>query len=187
MEGIIDPVDIASIIEGCRQNKRASQHRLYEQFYNYAMTIARRYTGNLEASEEVVNDAFFKAFTKINLYSGDQPFRFWFRRVLINTAIDHMRARMNMPALTELQPWHDSEAEPGIVEDLTREQIIALLDHLPPGYRAVFNLFVVDGYSHEEIAELLNISIGTSKSNLARARQHLKGIFSNDFEFTRKI
>lgn len=187
MEGIIDSVDILQIIDGCRQNKRASQHRLYAQFYNYAMTIARRYTGSLEAAEEVINDAFFKVFTKINLYSGEQPFRFWFRRVLINTAIDHMRTKINHPLTAELQPWHDAETDPGIVEDLTREQIIALIDHLPPAYRAVFNLFVVDGYSHEEISDLLNISTGTSKSNLARARQHLKEILSHDFEFTRKI
>lgn len=187
MDGIIDSVDILQIIEGCRQNKRASQHRLYAQFYNYATTIARRYTGNLEAAEEVVNDAFFKVFTKINLYSGEQPFRFWFRRVLINTAIDHMRAKLNTPPMAELQPWHDAESEPGIVEDLTREQILALIDQLPPAYRAVFNLFVVDGFSHDEISDLLNISTGTSKSNLARARQHLRGILSDDFEFSRKI
>ena len=187
MDGIIDSVDILQIIEGCRQNKRASQHRLYAQFYNYAMTIARRYTGNLEAAEEVVNDAFFKVFTKINLYSGEQPFRFWFRRVLINTAIDQMRAKLNTPPMAELQPWHDAESEPGIVEDLTRGQILALIDQLPPAYRAVFNLFVVDGFSHDEISDLLNISTGTSKSNLARARQHLRGILSDDFEFSRKI
>ena len=178
--------DIVQVIEGCRQNKRASQHRLYAMFYNYAMSIARRYTGNAETSEEVVNDSFFKVFTKIHLYSGEQPFRLWLRRVIINTAIDRLRSSLSTPPMQALQPWHDSESDAGIVENLTREQIFAMLDQLPPAYRTVFNLFVVDGFAHEEIAGMLEVSVGTSKSNLARARQHLKSILSEDFEFSRK-
>lgn len=179
-------VQIEALIDGCRKNHRASQQRLFAQFYNYAMTIARRYTGNIETAEEVVSDAFFKVFSKIHLYSGAQPFRFWLRRVIINTAIDYFRADLHSLQTTELQPWHDEENDMGIVETLTREQILGMLDQLPPAYRTVFNLFVVDGFSHEEIAATLNISTGASKSNLARARQHLKTIFSHDFEFSRK-
>jgi len=175
-------IELRSIIDGCREGQRASQQRLYARFYNYAMTIARRYTGSIETSEEVVNDAFFKVFTKINLYSGDQPFRLWLRRVVINTAIDRLRSSLNAPPTAELQPWNDPESDSGVVEDLTREQILAMLDHVPPAYRTVFNLFVVDCYSHEEIAALLGISAGTSKSNLSRARQHLKTILFTDLE-----
>ena len=187
MDGIIEPVELDQLIDGCRQHKRASQHRLYALFYNYAMTIARRYTGQLETSEEVVNDAFFKVFTKIDLYAGDLPFRFWLRRIIINTAIDRLRGALSATPTLELQAWHDAELDAGIIEDLTREQILALLDQLPPAYRAAFNLFVVDGFSHEEIAVMLQISVGSSKSNLARARQHLRAIFINDFEFSKKI
>ena len=180
-------MDIEHLLEGCRQNKRASQHQLFALFFNYAMTIARRYTGNPESAEEVVNDAFFKVFTKIQLYDGEQPFRFWLRRVVINTAIDRLRSSLNQNPVTELHPWHDSHTDPGIVEDMTRDQVLAMLDMLPPSYRTVFNLFTVDGFSHEEIADTLGISVGASKSNLARARQHLKSIFADDFEFSRKI
>jgi len=180
-------VNTEQLLEGCRQNKRASQHQLFAMFFNYAMSIARRYTGNIESAEEVVNDSFFKVFTKIHLYNGDQPFRFWLRRVVINTAIDRLRSGLQQSKVTELQPAHDSLAESGIVEDMTREQILSMIDQLPPSYRTVFNLFTVDGFSHEEIAETLNISVGASKSNLARARQHLKAIFADDFEFSRKI
>lgn len=154
--------------------------------YNYAMTIARRYTGSLESAEEVVNDAFFKVFTKISQYSGEQPFNLWLRRILINTAIDLFRSNINKAQTTELQVWHEPEMESGIEERLTREQILALLDQVPPAYRTVFNLYVVDCYTHEEIAELLNISVGASKSNLSRARQHLKTILSTEFNFTKK-
>ncbi len=180
-------MNLNHLLDGCRQNQRASQQRLFAMFYNYAMTIARRYTGNTEAAEEVVNDSFFKVFTKIHLFNGEQPFRFWLRRVVINTAIDRFRSNAHQVQFTELQTWHDGRDELGIVEDLTREQILSMLDQLPPSYRTVFNLFVVDGFSHEEIAEKLGISIGASKSNLARARQHLRTIFADDFEFSKRI
>jgi RNA polymerase sigma-70 factor (ECF subfamily) len=107
--------------------------------------------------------------------------------VVINTAIDRLRSGLHNHQVTELQPWHDVQNEPGLVEDLTREQILDMLDLLPPSYRTVFNLFTVDGFSHEEIADTLGISIGASKSNLSRARQHLKTILADDFEFSRKI
>ncbi len=186
MEDIIENLDLHHLLDGCRQGKRSSQYRLYALFYNYAMTIARRYTGSLENAEEVVNDAFFKAFTKLDLYSESLPFRFWLRRIVINTAIDRFRSNLSTPASVELQAWHDPEMDTGIVENLTREQILAMMDHLPPAYRTVFNLFVVDGYSHEEIAETLQITIGTSKSNLSRARQHLKTLLTDEFEFSKK-
>lgn len=186
MEDINENLELHHLLDGCRHGKRSSQYRLYTQFYNYAMTIARRYTGTLETAEEVVNDAFFKVFTKIDLYSDSMPFRFWLRRIVINTAIDRFRTGMNMPTPVELQAWHDPELDTGIVESLTHEQILAMLDHLPPAYRTVFNLFVVDGFSHEEISETLQISVGTSKSNLSRARQHLKALLTDEFEFSKK-
>lgn len=138
--------------------------------------------GSQEMAEEVVNDAFFKVFTKIHRYESTQPFRPWLRRVIVNTAIDRLRANLNMAVATELQPWHDTGTVTGIEEALTREQIWALLDQLPPAYRAVFNLAVVDGFSHEEIAEALQISIGASKSNLSRARQFLKKMLKTELE-----
>jgi RNA polymerase sigma factor (sigma-70 family) len=176
-------VNIDEIIDGCRQNQRASQQRLFVQYYNYAMTIARRYMGNIEIAEEVVNDSFFKVFTKIHLFSGGQPFRPWLRRIIVNTAIDRIRANMSLQPETELQSWHDPGTLTAIEEDLTREQIWAMLDRLPPAYRTVFNLAVVDCFSHEEIASTLGISIGTSKSNLSRARQYLKTLLKTEFEF----
>lgn len=186
MGDINDNLDFHQLLDGCRQGKRSSQYRLYVQFYNYAMTVARRYSGTLETAEEVVNDAFFKVFTKIDLYSDSLPFRFWLRRIVINTAIDRFRAGIHVPAPVELQAWHDPEMDTGIVETLTHAQILAMLDYLPPAYRTVFNLFVVDGFSHEEIAETLQISVGTSKSNLSRARQHLKTMLTDEFEFSKK-
>lgn len=175
-------VSINQIIAGCRSHQRASQQRLFAHFYNYAMSIARRYMGDAESAEEVVSDAFFKIFTKIHLFSDGQPFRPWLRRVLVNTAIDHLRSNMAIPPETSLEVWHDTGTLTGIEDVLTQAQIWSLLDRLPPAYRAVFNLAVVEGFSHEEIAKTLQISIGTSKSNLSRARQHLKAILKKEME-----
>lgn len=184
--------ELVKLLDGCRRQERASQHRLHAQYYHYAMTVARRYAGNQEAAEEVVNDVFFKVFTKIQQFvpgGGDlvKGFTGWFRRIVVNTAIDRCRADIGQP---ELEAWthrHDGETDPGIPESLTFGQILALLDQLPPAYRTVFNLHVADGYSHEEIAELLGISVGASKSNLSRARQHIKRLLTNEIAFDRKL
>lgn len=176
-------MNLDQIIEGCRGGDRRSQQQLFSRFYNYAMTIARRYMGSRDLAEEIVSDAFFKAFTKINLYEGSMPFQPWLRRIVINTAIDRLRSniaeKLAQDSLAQTEPYEDST----IIADLTREQIWAMLDNLPPGYRAVFNLAVVDGYTHEEVAETLGITIGASKSNLSRARQYLRRLLRNEFEF----
>ncbi|HMX39039.1 MAG TPA: RNA polymerase sigma factor [Saprospiraceae bacterium] len=172
--------ELQQLLQGCRAQQRSSQQRLYALYYNYAMSIARRYSERLDSAEEVVNDAFFKVFTKLHLYSEAMPFKSWFRRIIINTAIDRYRSNLREMDMQELLPGQEPDVDMGIAEDLTREQIFGMLDQLPPAYRAVFNLFVVDGYSHEEISEELSISVGASKSNLSRARQHLKKILHHE-------
>lgn len=176
-------VNLDQIIEGCRRGDRRSQQQLFSRFYNYTMTIARRYMGSRDLAEEVVSDTFFKAFTKINLYEGSMPFQPWLRRIVINTAIDRLRSNIAEKISQDSLVQTELYEEPSIIADLTKEQIWAMLDHLPPGYRAVFNLAVVDGYTHEEVAESLGITVGASKSNLSRARQYLRRLLRNEFEF----
>jgi RNA polymerase sigma factor (sigma-70 family) len=180
----INERELPQILEGCRRQERASQYRLYTGFYAYSMSIVRRYIRHPETAEEVINDAFFKLFTKFDLFSGAQLFRPWLRRILINTAIDRLRSEMRHPLMEEIQNAQEADADQGLIEALTYEQVLKMLDKLPPSYRTVFNLFVVDGFSHEEIAETLQISIGASKSNLSRARQHLKTYLSEEYFFS---
>ncbi len=174
--------EITQLLEGCLAGNRISQNRLYAGFYNYAMSIAVRYMGSHDAAAEVVNDTFFKVFTRLDKYNPDWPFRFWLRRVLVNTAIDRLRARKRLPITEDIdRVGSHPEIESSIIADMTREQILRALHRLPPAYRTVFNLFVVDELSHDEISQLLGISIGASKSNLSRARQHLKQIFEHEY------
>ena len=174
-------LELNEIINSCRERNRASQGRLYNQFYNYAMTVARRYVGATHEAEEVVNDAFFKVFTKLDLYGGELSFKSWFRKIIVNTAIDRIRAQQRLPKLQELDYTSaDSPLEAELFAPMTKQQILKSVDKLPPAYRTVFNMYVVDECSHEEISQMLGISVGGSKSNLSRARQILKTIFEHE-------
>jgi RNA polymerase sigma factor (sigma-70 family) len=166
---------LASIIRGCARKERASQELLFDMFYNYAMSIAMRYIGVFEEAEEIVSDSFIKIFSRIDThYSPDLTFKGWLRRIVINTTIDRYRAMKTRQPTKELNDALYVEQNDGIIEQLTREQILSLVQHLSPQYRTVFNLYTVDKYSHNEISELLGITEVTSRTNLSRARQGLK-------------
>jgi RNA polymerase sigma factor (sigma-70 family) len=171
-----DPV-LADLLAGCLRGDRRSQERLYRQFYGFAMAIGLRYTQNRDEALEVVNDGFLKVFTHLGQYDVAQPFTPWFRRILVNSALDMYRR------VAKHQHQYDLDAATGIVSDspdaysqLAYEDLMAIIQQLSPAYRLVFNLFVIDGYSHDEIAARLSISVGTSKSNLARARENLRAL-----------
>lgn len=138
-----------------------------------------RYVPNREETVEVVNDGFLKVFQKVEMYDAEKPFKLWLRRVMINTALDHYRQN------AKHQPQEDLSVVENVVastenanaySQIAHEELLALVQQLTPAYRAVFNLYVIDGYSHDEIGQMLGISEGTSKSNLARARENLRNM-----------
>ena len=167
-------------LEGCREGKRTSQQRVYGHFYQYALTVCLRYAATMDEAKEVMNDAFFKIFTKIDHYNPEYSFKGWLHRVVVNTAIDRYRSRQNQPRTEDITEAQSVEIETEVVENLTREEIFKMVQHLPPAYRTVFNLFVVDGYSHPEIGQLLGITEGASKSNLSKARMKLKQMLTTN-------
>lgn len=169
--------ELTILIEGCCRQDSRSQEKLYDLFYNYAMAVGIRYTTTFEEAQEVVNDAFIKVFRYIAThYAPTYSFKTWLRRIIINTALDRLKAKKQVFIINdEYQKYHVG-IESEIVEQLTREQILNYVQKLPPQYRTVFNLYVADGYTHPEIAALLHISEATSRSNLSRARQLLKNI-----------
>ncbi len=141
------------------------------------MTICSRYASHREEAKEILNDAFFKVFTKLDKYQGDQSFKSWLNRILVNTAIDHYRKRRHDEQTIDLVHASHLRTEESPLEQLSAKELLALVQQLPPSYRMVFNLHVVEGYSHPEIAEKLGISKGTSKSNLSKARLKLQSLF----------
>lgn len=162
------------MVEGCLKNKASAQEKLYKHFYGYAMSIALRYAGTKDESREILNESFFKVFTRLEKYDVEKSFRGWLRRIVINTAIDYYRANKRYINSTEITVAEEKEYDFDIIERLTAEEILDLLQDLPTHYQMVFNLYELEGYSHKEIGKMLDIPEGTSRSNLTRAKQKLR-------------
>lgn len=173
--------NIQLLIEGCRRGNRASQLKLYEHFYSYGLSITLRYSKNREEALEILNDSFLKAFLKIDQYDSDLPFKPWLRRILINSSIDYHRKYSRLNETLDIKPSSElaTASYNFALDNLEFDDLIIVLQKLSPAYRLVFTLYVVEGFKHQEIAEKLNIGIGTSKSNLAKARMKLKSILQS--------
>lgn len=162
---------------------RKSQEKLYRQFYGFAMSVCMRYTQSRDEALEIVNDGFLKIFSKGDQYDSKYPFKAWFRRIIVNTALDFYRSQQKHyfhENIEEAFEVFSNDSSP--LSQLNHEEIIMLIQRLPSGYKMVFNLFVIDGFSHEEISNQLGISIGTSKSNLSRAREALRKMILKEEE-----
>ena len=176
------------IVASCKNGDRESQKMLYKHFYGYAMSICLRYSKNREDAIEVLNDSFLKVFKKLDTYDQEKPFKAWLRRILINTSLDYIRLNKKHFYHSDIDHVESAEFVEEIgLSSLSYEEILAMVQSLPPSYKTVFNLYVIDGYSHQEIAEMLKISEGTSKSNLFKARMHLKKILkiTNEDEYAK--
>jgi len=180
-------------IRGCALNKRESQKKIYSSFYGYAMSICHRYTSHEEDATEILNDGFLKVFVEIYRFKPAytdtvNSFKGWIRKIMIYTAIDHFRKNVKHRMTTELNEtyMHLPDGDEDALSKISHEEIINAIKFLTPGYRTVLNLFIIEGFSHDEIAKELGISIGTSKSNLAKARKQLQKILLQHNEITHK-
>jgi RNA polymerase sigma-70 factor, ECF subfamily len=173
---------IASLLEGCRQGLRSSQKGLYDNLWQYAFTICSRYTSQEAEAMEVMNDGFVKVFMNIHKFNQLESvmlipaFKSWLKKIMIFTAIDHYRAELKHSHHHDVHELSErlKNNDHGPVDNLSYKELMGLVQCLSPAYRMVFTLFVIEGFSHEEIADRLNISVGTSKSNLAKARDNLR-------------
>ena len=180
-------------IRGCALNKRESQKMIYSSFYGYAMSICHRYTNHEEDATEILNDGFLKVFVEIYRFKPAytdtiNSFKGWIRKIMIYTAIDHFRKNVKHRMTTELNEtyMHLPDGDEDALAKISHEEIINAIKFLTPGYRKVLNLFIIEGFSHDEIAKELGISVGTSKSNLAKARKQLQKILLHHNEITHK-
>lgn len=164
------------LIQGCKRNDRDSQRLLYQHYYSYALSICIRYSRNTAEAKEVVNDGFMKVFGKIDQYNPDSSFKGWIRKIMINASIDQYRKELKHQQQSPVEYAHSVFTQPQAITNLSHEELIGLVQKLTPAYRAVFNLYVIDGYTHEEIGKILGISDGTSKSNLLKARENLRSM-----------
>ncbi|QFZ54390.1 sigma-70 family RNA polymerase sigma factor [Oceanihabitans sp. IOP_32] len=165
------------LIENCKINDTKAQGELYKLFSSKLFSICLKYSRNYAEAEDNLQDAFLTIFNKIEHYKNKGSFEGWLKRITINTALQRYRSEKKFDLIHEnIQ----DEAEIEICQDpIPLDYLLKIIQELPDRYRLVFNLYVLDGYSHKEIANMLNINIGTSKSNLFRARQTLKDTIEN--------
>jgi RNA polymerase sigma factor (sigma-70 family) len=171
------------LIKGCLRRDRVSQQQLFDLYSSKMYTICYRYVKNPMEAEDILVTAFTKIFERLNQFKGDGSFEGWIRRVMVNEALTFLRKSRNMYLETDLE---QADREPNydqLSDHLEAEDLMRMIQELPAGYRLVFNMYAIDGYSHKEIAEQLGISENTSKSQLSRARTYLQKLLM-DYEGT---
>ncbi len=164
-----------ALIESCRRKDRKAQKALYDHYAPMMLGVCRRYVKTREDAEDVLLEAFFKVFSNLQQFKGEGSFEGWIRRIVINESLMFLRKTHNLHIRVELQPT-DIKTSTTVVDKLAAQDIIHLLNQLPTGYRTIFNLYVIEGYKHREIADLVGISINTSKSQLILAKKRLRDL-----------
>ena len=179
---------LKAIIDGCLQNDRRSQEQLFKLFYGKMLPVCIRYVSDRDTAQEVLQEGFIKIFEKLGAFDHKGSFEGWIRRIVANTAIDAIRKSKKDPYRTDNDNDFKIGAEDLMVDreemetlDLKAQVAMEAVQKLSPAYRAVFNLYVLEEYSHKEIGAILGISEGTSKSNLAKAKMNLQKILSEKF------
>lgn len=163
------------VIEGCKRGDRKFQEILYHQFTAKLYAICWRYAPNAETAQDLLQEGWIKVFNNIEKYRGDGSFEGWLKRIFVNTSIEFFRKKANnMYVVTENENIQLPTLTENAIDQLQEEDILRVIQTLSNGYRTIFNMYVIEGFTHKEIAEQLGISEGTSKSQLARAKQILQ-------------
>ncbi len=163
------------------------QQELYERFAPKMFGVCLRYAGNSEEAEDILQEGFIKIFNKMSSYRGDGSFEGWVRRIFVNTAIEHFRKKTYLQPITETEENTVEGKYLSVLDSLAEKDIISLVQQLSPGYRTVFNMYVVEGYTHKQIAEILGISEGTSKSQLSRAKLILQDLVKSLIDKRKRV
>ncbi|TAE60866.1 MAG: RNA polymerase sigma factor [Bacteroidetes bacterium] len=165
------------ILQGCLAGDRQAQRTLYERFKNQMFVQCLRYADSREEAEDILHEGFVKVFRDLHQYSGQGPLGAWIRKVMVNTALQQLRKNQRLIPTTQIEHVPDTGDDDPVIqafEGNNARELIRLLQSLPAGYRTVLNLYVLEGYSHKEIAEQLQINVSTSKSQLLRAKEMLR-------------
>ncbi|MEO6612669.1 MAG: RNA polymerase sigma factor [Chitinophagaceae bacterium] len=166
---------IELLIDGCKKDDRQAQEKLYRSFYRVMMNLCLRYTKNERDALEVLNTGFYKVYKHISRFDAAKASLYtWIRTIIINSCLDFIRAKQSLSGAGELEQAANIHVPPAVIASLSASAILQLVRQLPPATQAVFNLYVMEGYSHIEIARIAGISEGTSKWHLSEARKKLQ-------------
>lgn len=165
----------ADWIEGAKGGDRRCQKAIYDLLSPKMYAVCIRYMGDQESAEDILQDGFVTLFTKLDSYSGEGSFEGWARKIFVNTALMSLRKKDALKNSEDVEAaWDISSEDPGAMEKIGCKDLLRMVSGLPPGFRTVFNMYVIEGYSHKEISEMLGISETTSRSQLQRARVFLQ-------------
>ena len=168
------------LIRQCKAGSLKYQELLYKQFYGYAMGIGLRYCPNRDDALEVINDAFIKAFNSMGNYDIAKPFKAWLRTIVVNTAIDRRRKDLKLQLNIELDNAGPIIGHASAIDNLNAQDILNLMKELPAIQLTIFNLYEIDGYSHEEIGQMLAIPVSSSRVYLSRAKEKLRALIKSE-------
>lgn len=176
-----------NIIKGCLAGNRAAFQLLYDTYAAKMFGVCIRYTKNREDAEDILQESFVKVFDNLKQFKKKGSFEGWIRKIMVNTALYHYRNNSNLYAVTSIEEaGTEVISEEVVFSQIETNDLLKMVQTLPPAYRTVFNLYVIEGYSHKEIAALLGVSEGTSKSNLSDARKRLRKVIASNLAITQK-
>lgn len=173
--------NLESIIKACLERNQNAQSLLYKQFFGYSKSVCLRYSSNQEEAKEILNEGFLKVFNNLDKYLPELSFKAWLRTIMVNTAINYYRDNKKYNQEISFDGIEDPIYDEDIINKISADEILVLVQKLPPSYRTVFVMHVVDGYSHREIGEILEINEGTSRSNFMKARIKLQNLVQKEF------
>ncbi|MCU0471680.1 MAG: RNA polymerase sigma factor [Arcicella sp.] len=169
----------AQLIQACLQNDRNAQRKLYNAYAGRMLVVCNRYAQSTAEAEDILQEAFIKIFLNLDKFRAESTLGAWIKRIVVNTAINHLRSQQHFQEMSDVQDFENQMSDfQTSIEDINFKELIQMIQQLPKGCQMVFNLFAIEGYKHHEIAEMLNITEGTSKSQYARAKAILQHILS---------
>lgn len=174
------------LINGSIAGDRRIQEMLYQRFAPKMYAVCLRYSNNSDDAQDLLQEGFIKVFRNLEKFRKEGSFEGWIRRVFVNTAIEHYRRKINLNTISEKEERTIEDGSWNVLDQMAAKDIIELVQELSPGYRSVFNMYVIEGYSHKEIGDMLEISEGTSKSQLARAKAILQKKVQEHLDYKRK-
>lgn len=179
---ILAKEELNQLVEGCRKGNRADQQKVYAHLYGKMLGVTKRYFSDEDEAKDILQEAFIKVFMNMHKFAGEGSFEGWVRRIVTNTSIDCIRKKKQIfhSIDADQYDWLPDQGDDEIKWNETlmneSERVMEALQRLAPSYRTVFSLYVIEGYSHQEVADMLEVTVGTTKSNLAKARMKLRKI-----------
>lgn len=172
----------ADLIEGAKRGDSRSQKRLFDMLAPKMMAVCMRYMGDRDSAQDILQDGFVTLFSKLNSYSGAGSFEGWARKIFVNTALMSLRKKDALKCSDDIsEARHITNDDPTVIQKISYQDLLKMVASLPTGFRTVFNMYILEGYSHKEIAEALGISETTSRSQLQRARMLLQSKIGNRY------